>query len=31
LLIRELDEPLQVEAPAWSNRDTPRGGVDGTA
>lgn len=31
LLIRELDEPLQVEAPAWSNRDTSKGGVDGFA
>jgi acyl-CoA thioesterase-2 len=31
LLIRELDEPLQVEAPVWTARDAPRGGVDGTA
>jgi acyl-CoA thioesterase II len=33
LLIRELDEPLQVEAPVWSARDgdAPGGGVDGTA
>jgi acyl-CoA thioesterase-2 len=31
LLIRELDEPLQVVAPVWSARGAQTGGDDGTA
>jgi hypothetical protein len=38
LLIRELDEPLHITSPMWTDRDampmstpTPRGGDDGTA
>jgi acyl-CoA thioesterase II len=31
LLIRELDEPLQVETPPWTHPDAPTGGNDGTA
>jgi acyl-CoA thioesterase II len=31
LLIRELDEPLQVKTPLLSDRDAPTGGDDGTA
>jgi hypothetical protein len=31
LLIRELDEPLQIKTPLLSDRDAPTGGVDGTA
>jgi acyl-CoA thioesterase II len=31
LLIRELDEPLQVETPMWADRDAATGGASGTA
>jgi acyl-CoA thioesterase II len=31
LLIRELDEPLQVEEPSWAHRDAATGGTHGTA
>ncbi len=31
LLIRELDEPFQVMAPVWANRDAPMEGINGTA
>ena len=35
LLIRELDEPLRITSPMWTDRDaaapTPRGGDDGTS
>lgn len=31
LLIRELDEPLQITTPVWSERDDTMGGDDGPA
>lgn len=31
LLIRELEEPLQVVSPMWAEPEVPTGGVDGTA
>lgn len=31
LLIRELDEPLEITTPSWTGPDRETGGVDGTA
>jgi acyl-CoA thioesterase II len=31
LLVRELEEPLRLTAPSWTEREAPTGGADGTA